>query len=278
MTLIRSTEQFASWRTGIPDQSVAFVPTMGALHTGHLKLIESAAKQCTNVVVSIFVNALQFGDNADFEKYPRSLEIDYEASISAGATVVFAPTANDVFPPDFSNYLVPSDLANHFEGASRPGHFAGVVTVVNRLFELVRPHIAIFGAKDFQQLAVIRDMARKLHPNIQIQSVQTIRDEDRLALSSRNSRLNAQARIAARVIPEALFAIKSEFEAGQSDSAVLKQVALTILENSPSMTVEYLEIVDCENLEIQEMASAQHSIALFAGNIDGVRLIDNIEL
>ena len=186
MTLIRSTEQFASWRTGIPDQSVAFVPTMGALHTGHLKLIESAAKQCTNVVVSIFVNALQFGDNADFEKYPRSLEIDYEASISAGATVVFAPTANDVFPPDFSNYLVPSDLANHFEGASRPGHFAGVVTVVNRLFELVKPHVAIFGAKDFQQLAVIRDMARKLHPNIQIQSVQTIRDEDRLALSSRN--------------------------------------------------------------------------------------------
>ena len=278
MTLIRSTEHLATWRSSLLGQSVAFVPTMGALHAGHLKLIEIATKQCDTVVVSIYVNALQFGDSADFDGYPRSIESDYDASMQAGATVVFAPTPADMFPPGFDNYLTPSSLANDFEGASRPGHFAGVVTVVNRLFDLVKPDVAIFGTKDFQQLAVIRSMSNELHPNVKIHGVETIRDKDGLAFSSRNSRLSPTARKEAKVIPDALSSLRSEFQAGQTNCAFLKSIALKIFETSQSMTVEYLEIVDCETLQKQEIASTGDSAVLFAGTLDGVRLIDNVEL
>ena len=278
MTLIHSTEDLSNWRSSILDQTVAFVPTMGALHTGHLQLIQKAGQKCDIVVVSIFVNALQFGDSEDFDKYPRSLDSDYEASIAAGASIVFAPTTAEMFPTNFDEYITPSLAANNFEGASRPGHFAGVVTVVNRLFDLVKPDVAIFGAKDFQQVSVIREMSQRLHPTIEIHRVDTIRDTDGLALSSRNSRLSPTARTKARVIPEALFKLRAEFQAGQLDISILKQIAHQILDSEQDLNIEYLDIVDCDTLDKQAIASPGSSVVLFAGAIDGVRLIDNLEL
>ena len=278
MTLIHSTEDLSNWRSSILDQTVAFVPTMGALHKGHLQLIQIASQKCDIVVVSIFVNALQFGDSEDFDKYPRSLDSDYEASIAAGASIVFAPSTAEMFPTNFDGYITPSLTANNFEGASRPGHFAGVVTVVNRLFDLVKPDVAIFGAKDFQQVSVIREMSQRLHPTIEIHRVDTIRDTDGLALSSRNSRLSPTARTKARVIPEALFKLRAEFQAGQLDISILKQIAHQILDSEQELNIEYLDIVDCNTLEMQAIASPGSSVVLFAGAIDGVRLIDNLEL
>ena len=278
MTLIRSTENLNNWRANNPDQTVAFVPTMGALHKGHLHLIHIACQQCDVVVVSVFVNALQFGDANDFDKYPRSLDHDYEASIAAGASIVFAPTENEMFPEAFDGYLSPSSIANEFEGASRPGHFAGVVTVVNRLFDLVKPQVAIFGAKDFQQVAVIREMARTKHPSIKILSVKTVRDTDGLALSSRNTRLSPSARMKAQVIPDALSQLNAEFQTGQIDSVMLKQAALKIFATQPELVIEYLEIVDRDSLKRQDRAQSDSSVVLFAGIIDGIRLIDNLEL
>ena len=278
MTLIHSTEDLSNWRSSILDQTVAFVPTMGALHKGHLQLIQIASQKCDIVVVSIFVNALQFGDSEDFDKYPRSLDSDYEASIAAGASIVFAPSTAEMFPTNFDEYITPSLAANNFEGASRPGHFAGVVTVVNRLFDLVKPDVAIFGAKDFQQVSVIREMSQRLHPTIEIHRVDTIRDIDGLALSSRNSRLSPTARTKARVIPEALFKLRAEFQAGQLDISILKQIAHQILDSEQDLNIEYLDIVDCITLEKQAIASPGSSVVLFAGAIDGVRLIDNLEL
>lgn len=278
MTLIHSTEDLSNWRSSILDQTVAFVPTMGALHKGHLQLIQIASQKCDIVVVSIFVNAQQFGDSEDFDKYPRSLDSDYEASIAAGASIVFAPSTAEMFPTNFDGYITPSLTANNFEGASRPGHFAGVVTVVNRLFDLVKPDVAIFGAKDFQQVSVIREMSRTLHPTIEIHRVDTIRDADGLALSSRNSRLSPTARTKARVIPEALFKLRAEFQAGQLNISILKQIAHQILDSEQDLNIEYLDIVDCDTLEKQAIASPGSSVVLFAGAIDGVRLIDNLEL
>lgn len=278
MTLIHSTEDLSNWRSSILDQTVALVPTMGALHKGHLQLIQIASQKCDIVVVSIFVNALQFGDSEDFDKYPRSLDSDYEASIAAGASIVFAPSTAEMFPTNFDGYITPSLTANNFEGASRPGHFAGVVTVVNRLFDLVKPDVAIFGAKDFQQVSVIREMSQRLHPTIEIHRVDTIRDTDGLALSSRNSRLSPTARTKARVIPEALFKLRAEFQAGQLDISILKQIAHQILDSEQDLNIEYLDIVDCDTLDKQAIASPGSSVVLFAGAIDGVRLIDNLEL
>lgn len=278
MTLIRSTEDLGHWRSSVLDQTVAFVPTMGALHRGHLQLIHVARQQCDLVIVSVFVNALQFGDEEDFNNYPRSLNTDYEACIAEGATIVFAPTANDIFPTNFDRHIEPSSIANLFEGASRPGHFAGVVTVVNRLFELVKPHVAIFGVKDYQQVVVISEMSRKLHPTVEILRVDTVRDIDGLALSSRNARLSHSAREKVRVIPDALSHIAEVFQGGQFDCAILKQSAFEMFGTEPDLEIDYLEIVDRETLERQAIARPGKSVVLFAGIIDGVRLIDNIEL
>lgn len=278
MTLIRSTKDLANWRSSVLDQTIAIVPTMGALHRGHIRLIQLAHQHCDVVVVSIFVNELQFGDKEDFEKYPRSLDADYDTSIAAGATIVFAPSTTEMFPPNFDSYITPSSIAHEFEGASRPGHFAGVVTVVSRLFDLVKPHAAFFGAKDYQQVAVIREMSRSLHPSIEVLSVETIRDTDGLALSSRNARLSPSARINAKIIPEALLRLRSVCQSGQVDSATLKQTALEILSSQPDLTIAYLEIVDREKLEPQAKVKQGTCVVLFAGVIEGIRLIDNIDL
>jgi len=273
MTLIHSTSEFNAWRKSIVNQTVAFVPTMGALHRGHHSLITHAAQSCDLVVVSIFVNALQFGDSNDYDKYPRTEQSDYIASISAGANIVFAPQQQDVFPADFNRYLKPSSLADNYEGKHRPGHFGGVVTVVNRLFDILKPTVAIFGAKDFQQVAVIRAMSNELHPTVRIVSLETVRDTDGLALSSRNARLSAASRLQAQVIPRALQAIANLHAQGETRSHLLKSEGLKILGSEPNMHVEYLEIVQHDTLNTVD--EARDAVVLFAGVLDGVRLIDN---
>ncbi len=276
MMLIHSTSEFSAWRKSIANQTVAFVPTMGALHNGHHSLIVHAAQQCDLVVVSIFVNAMQFGDADDFDNYPRDEHSDYLASVSAGANMVFAPQQQDLFPSDFDKYLTPSPLANNYEGKHRPGHFAGVVTVVHRLFDIVQPHNAIFGEKDYQQIAVIRAMSDELHPTIRIVSLETVRDTDGLALSSRNTRLNTASRLQAEVIPRALQAIANLHAQGETRSHVLKSEALKNFGAEPNMHVEYLEIVQQNTLDTVD--EARNAVVLFAGVIDGVRLIDNLLL
>jgi pantoate--beta-alanine ligase len=276
MTLIHSTSEFNAWRKSIVNQTVAFVPTMGALHSGHHSLIAYAAQQCDLVVVSIFVNALQFGDSNDYDKYPRTEQSDYLASVASGANIVFAPQQQDMFPSDFDQYLTPSPLANNYEGKHRPGHFAGVVTVVNRLFDIVQPTVAIFGAKDFQQVAVIRAMSNELHPTVRIVSLETVRDADGLAFSSRNARLSTASRLQAQVIPRALQAIAKLHEQGETRSHVLKSEGLKILESEQSLLVEYLEIVQKDTLNTVD--EARHAVVLFAGVLDDVRLIDNLLL
>jgi len=274
--LIHSTSEFSAWRKSIANQTVAFVPTMGALHNGHNSLIVHAAQQCDLVVVSIFVNALQFGDSYDYDKYPRTEQSDYLASVASGANVVFAPQQQDIFPADFNQFLTPSPLANNYEGKHRPGHFAGVVTVVHRLFDIVQPDIAIFGEKDYQQIAVIRAMSDELHPTIRIVSLETVRDTDGLALSSRNTRLNTASRLQAEVIPRALQAIANLHAQGETRSHVLKSEALKNFGAEPNMHVEYLEIVQQNTLDTVD--EARNAVVLFAGVIDGVRLIDNLLL
>jgi pantoate--beta-alanine ligase len=276
MTLIHSTSEFSAWRKSVANQTVAFVPTMGALHNGHHSLIVHAAQQCDLVVVSIFVNAMQFGDAEDFDNYPRDEQSDYLASVSAGANIVFAPQQQDIFPADFNQFLTPSPLANNYEGKHRPGHFAGVVTVVHRLFDIVQPDIAIFGEKDYQQIAVIRAMSDELHPTIRIVSLETVRDTDGLALSSRNTRLNTASRLQAEVIPRALQAIANLHAQGETRSHVLKSEALKNFGAEPNMHVEYLEIVQQNTLDTVD--EARNAVVLFAGVIDGVRLIDNLLL
>ena len=276
MTLIHSTSEFGTWRKSVANQTVAFVPTMGALHRGHHSLIAHAAQQCDLVVVSIFVNALQFGDADDYNKYPRSEQSDYLASVASGANIVFAPQQQDMFPSGFDRYLTPSSLANNYEGKHRPGHFAGVVTVVNRLFDIVQPDVAIFGSKDFQQVAVIRSMSDELHPTIRIVALETIRDSDGLALSSRNARLNTASRLKAQIIPRALQAIAKLHAQGEKRSHVLKSEGLKILSSEPNMHLEYLEIVRQDTLNTVD--EALNAVVLFAGVLDGVRLIDNLLL
>ena len=276
MTLIHSTSEFGAWRKSVANQTVAFVPTMGALHRGHRSLIAHAAQQCDLVVVSIFVNALQFGDADDYNKYPRSEQSDYLASVASGANIVFAPQQQDMFPSGFDRYLTPSSLANNYEGKHRPGHFAGVVTVVNRLFDIVQPDVAIFGSKDFQQVAVIRSMSDELHPTIRIVALETIRDSDGLALSSRNARLNTASRLKAQIIPHALQAIAKLHAQGEKRSHVLISEGLKILSSEPNMHLEYLEIVQQDTLNTVD--EARNAVVLFAGVLDGVRLIDNLLL
>jgi pantoate--beta-alanine ligase len=249
---------------------------MGALHEGHVALIEFAKQTCDVVIVSVFVNALQFQDDTDFEKYPRTLDDDYSKSILAGAAVVFAPTNSEIFPSDFDDYVTAPPVSSNFEGSARPGHFDGVATVVNRLFKLVQPHVAVFGAKDYQQVAVIRTMSAELHPSIIITSIPTVRDYDGLALSSRNIRLSATGRKNSLVIPQALDLIQQMSAEGTTDATVLKHHAYQLLQTEPSLNVEYLEIVHPQTLEIQH--DSRNSVVLIAGEIDGVRLIDNISI
>ena len=248
---------------------LAFVPTMGALHAGHQSLIEIAKSNCSNVLVSIFVNPLQFENPEDLAKYPRDLEGDIEKAESAGATFVWSPELEEIYP-DNPEIISAGDLGNKFEGVHRFGHFDGVLTVVKRLFELASPEIAVFGEKDFQQLFLIKKMVNELDLGVRIIDAPIIREEDGLAMSSRNVRLNKESRAASLVISKAL----NEARGAKSIKSA-RDVLHKVLATEPNFLLDYAEIIDADSFEIAGATCASPR-ALVAGWISGVRLIDNM--
>ena len=247
----------------------AFVPTMGALHAGHQSLIEIAKNYSSEVIVSVFVNPLQFEDSKDLAKYPKTPEIDEELARHVGATYLWRPEVADVYPGNEIK-LSAGELGRKFEGATRTGHFDGVLTVVNRLFELVKPKYAIFGEKDFQQLFLIKEMARKLHPEIEIIAAPTIRDASGLALSSRNVRLSDAGKSAAISINQVLRSAATRDRITEKRS-VLQNIS------QPLFKLDYAEIIDEETFEIAD-EETKNPRAIIAGWIDGIRLIDNLAM
>ncbi len=242
---------------------------MGALHAGHLALVDRAHELADEVVVSIFVNPTQFGANEDFDRYPRTLPADRE--LLAGRAEVFAPTVEDVYPPDNSTPVISAGpMGEMWEGASRPRHFDGVLTVVNRLFELVRPDVAVFGEKDWQQLALIRAMAAERQPDIQIVGVPTVRDADGLALSSRNRYLSPSERETAALIPVVLRDIAAS---GGTDESLVRAAAKL---DQAGIVLDYLDVVDPVTLE--PVRGAGPACAIIAARVGTTRLIDNLSL
>ena len=256
---------------------VGLVPTMGALHEGHLQLIRHAAHYAEEVVVSIFVNPTQFAANEDLESYPRSLASDIEMAQLAGATQIFAPNVTDLYPNGFSTYVVPSGpLVERWEGRSRPHFFRGVCTVVCKLFQIIQPTFAIFGQKDFQQLQVVRQMVSDLDFQIEIQAFPTVREEDGLAMSSRNSYLDSEERKVApllyKTLQQAAAIIQNK---PKQNLEVLSQTLTSQLNAVPQIKIDYLSFVDAESLEpvSQFNGNVCLMVAAFVGN---TRLIDNL--
>jgi pantoate--beta-alanine ligase len=255
-------------------RTIAVVPTMGALHDGHLALVAEAGQRADLVVVTIFVNPLQFNQAIDFDRYPRPIDDDLEACRAAGVDAVYAPTASVMYPPGFETHVEPGSLADRLEGPMRPGHFRGVATVVIKLLGATQPDLAVFGQKDFQQLAIIRRMVADLDLGIAIVGIATEREPDGLARSSRNVRLTPEDRAAAVAIPHALEAAASAFEAGERLADGLRRIACEVLSAERRATVEYVELVDAATLEPVASVEAP-AVILTAAWFGDVRLIDN---
>lgn len=258
----------------LDERVVGLVPTMGALHEGHFSLIRAAKQQCSPVVVSIFVNPKQFGPSEDFQKYPRHLEADCAALEKLGVDYLFAPSSEEMYPQDFRTSVIVGGLSDRLEGRLRPAHFVGVTTIVLKLFNVVQPRLAFFGRKDAQQVRIIRQMARDLNLETEIIVCPIIREEDGLALSSRNVYLNADERRAATALHRALEALNAEVAAGQCDSARLVITMRAVLDAEPLVKTEYVELVDDQNLE-PVAALRKNCYALLAARVGGTRLIDN---
>ncbi len=256
-------------------ESIGFVPTMGNLHNGHISLVNKSVKECDRTVVSIFVNPIQFGQNEDLEKYPRTFKEDRKMLFEAGADFIFFPSVNAMYKSRMTEISV-SGLTDNLCGRSRPGHFTGVATVVNKLFNIVNPDIAYFGEKDYQQLCVIRKMVFDLNMNIRIRGGRIIRESDGLAMSSRNRYLNRKDRISAAVLYRVLKKGKSLIEQNEEISSV-KGILYKELNNIPNARVDYIEILDERNLDMPDNNTKIYRIFL-AVYFGRTRLIDNIRV
>jgi pantoate--beta-alanine ligase len=254
---------------------VGLVPTMGALHAGHTRLIETARAECDLVIVSIFVNPLQFDRPEDLEKYPRALQPDVDLCSALGVDVVFAPSVAEMYPEPPDCAIDVGRVAEHLCGKFRPGHFRGVATVVMKLFQIAQPDRAYFGEKDAQQLAVIRRMVADFNVPIEIVAVPTVREPDGLALSSRNQRLQPGERRAAIVLYEALKVARTQVAEGVRDAACVRQAATQVVEREPAVRLEYLEVVDPREMQPVERIEGP-VIAAGAIWVGGTRLIDNV--
>jgi pantoate--beta-alanine ligase len=254
---------------------IGLVPTMGALHAGHLALMERAKKECSPVYASIFLNPKQFSAHEDLSRYPRPLEADTEKLIAANVDGLFLPDVPEMYAPGFSTYVHVEGLSERLEGKSRPGHFFGVATVVLKLFEIVQPDYAYFGRKDAQQVRIIERMVHDLNLNVELVVCPIVRDPDGLALSSRNTYLNAEERKAAAVLHRALQSAAEQIRAGTRDSMVLQRTMHKILESEPRARVDYAEIVDAETFE-PVIRLGKRCYALLAVYIGKTRLIDNM--
>ncbi len=256
---------------------IGFVPTMGALHEGHLRLLDAARREADFVVMSIFVNPLQFGPNEDLARYPRDLARDHALAAARGADLLFAPTVDTMYPPGSETRVLPGATAERWEGAVRPGHFAGVLTVVLKLFNLVQPDVAVFGQKDVQQVTLIRAMVRDLDVPVRLVVAPTVREADGLALSSRNAYLTAEERRRALVLSRSLRAAHEAFVAGVRHTEELAGIVQAVLDEEPAVRVDYVSIVEPERLEPVETA-AEDTVVALAARVGSTRLIDNIVL
>jgi pantoate--beta-alanine ligase len=256
-------------------KSLALVPTMGALHEGHLSLVRQAKIECEVTVVSIFVNPTQFGPGEDFARYPRSPERDHELLKSLGVDVVFTPTSREIYSPGFATFVDPGHIATVFEGAQRPGHFRGVATVVLKLFNIVRPDIAFFGQKDFQQVVVIRRLVEDLNLLVQIAVCPIVREADGLARSSRNVYLNEGDRKAALLLFCSLERAEEMAQAGEADAERLLEEMRRTFDAEPRVQLDYAAIVNPTTLEPVARV-IPGSVALVAARLGSVRLIDNL--
>jgi pantoate--beta-alanine ligase len=254
--------------------TIGLVPTMGALHAGHLALVEEARRRSTVRIVSIFVNPIQFDRASDFDRYPRAIDDDLAACRTAGVDAVYAPTAATMYPPGFETRVVPGRLAHSLEGEMRPGHFEGVTTVVTKLLAATVPDLAVFGQKDYQQLAIVRRTVADLDLGVEIVAVETSREDDGLACSSRNVRLSAADRAAAVVIPEALQAAARAFSDGERDATRLQAIAGEHIEREPRAKAEYVSVVDAVTLDPLSKVD-RPAVVLVAVWFGDVRLIDN---
>jgi len=269
------TRQVAAWKAA--GERVAFVPTMGALHEGHLSLVHRARELAPHVVASVFVNPAQFGPGEDFESYPRDLDGDAAKLESAGCELIFEPEVETIYPPGYSTWIDVEGPSEGFEADQRPGHFRGVATVVYRLFRLVRPDLAVFGEKDAQQLAVVYKLARELATGVEIVGAPIVREDDGLAMSSRNVYLDPEERRAAAVLSRSLRQAEAAIRAGERRAAELIRQVRAELESEPRAEIDYVAVVDAETFRPIETLVG-HSVIPIAVRIGRTRLLDNLQI
>ena len=275
MRVLRTRPEMAAWRATV--EKAALVPTMGALHAGHLSLVERARREADATIVSIFVNPTQFGPNEDFTKYPRQEAADLAMLERAGVAAVFAPGVDEMYPPGDTMRVDPGAIAAPLEGAARPGHFVGVATVVAKLFELTRPDLALFGQKDFQQLRVLQTMAHERYPAVRVMGGPIVREPDGLAMSSRNAYLSPEQRRAALALSRGLFAAQEAWSHGTRDPIRLRARVQDVLDKEPLIAPEYVSVAD--PLTLAELRlPANRAVISLAARVGATRLIDNAVL
>jgi pantoate--beta-alanine ligase len=260
------------------DRTIGLVPTMGALHEGHLSLVREARRMCDVVVVSVFVNPTQFGPSEDYEDYPRDLTKDTALLTDYNVDYIFAPAAEEIYPKDFSTYVNVGGLSKLLEGESRPGHFRGVATVVAILLNTVRPDFAFFGQKDAQQAVIIKRMVRDLAFDTEIVVSPTVREDSGLAISSRNLYLDAEEQQSAAVIHRALKQAKEIYKKGERHAGKLAEIVRTTIETEPRVRVDYVSVVDAETLERLDKLDERPILVAVAAYVGKTRLIDNTML
>jgi pantoate--beta-alanine ligase len=266
-------------RLAAEGNRIGFVPTMGALHAGHLSLMQRARQMSDIVIVSIFINPIQFGPSEDLDRYPRDLARDAELCTSRGVDYIFAPLIDEIYPEDFSTYVIVEGLSDRLCGASREGHFRGVTTVVSKLFNIVRPQFAFFGRKDAQQAVIIKRMVEDLCIDTEIVVCPIVRDEDGLALSSRNAYLTPEERAAATVLHRALEKAQVLYGGGERDAGALIAAMEEIVATEPLARVDYISISNTKDLEpVQTLGDDQTVLIALAAYIGKTRLIDNVVL
>jgi pantoate--beta-alanine ligase len=277
MQIITTISEMQSLADSLRQQgkTIGLVPTMGCLHEGHLSLMRRARQECDALIVSIFVNPAQFGPGEDFDRYPRDAEGDRVKCGSAGVDILFMPAAAEMYPEKPTVFVTVEGLSDILEGAARPGHFRGVSTVVSKLFHVVKPHTAYFGQKDYQQCVVVKRMVKGLNMDVKIAVLPTVREQDGLALSSRNSYLTAEERRAASAIYRSLSSAEQLVKAGVKEPEKLKNKMQAVLREERGISIEYIEVVDCENLAPRAVIQDK-MVILIAVRLGRTRLIDNL--
>jgi len=272
--VLRTVADVRAWRASV--RRVGFVPTMGALHSGHMSLVERAVRESDAVIASIFVNPTQFGPNEDYTAYPRRAADDVALLEKYGCAAAFVPPVAEIYPPGDATRVEPGPIAAPLEGAARPGHFVGVATVVTKLLAIVRPESAFFGQKDFQQLRVLQTIARDLHLGAEIIGCPTVREPDGLALSSRNAYLTPEQRRDAAALPRALFAARQLWERGEREPRMLRERVRELV-GSGSVSLEYVSVADPLTL-VELDAASETAVISLAARVGRARLIDNVLL